>query len=130
MPVVENHMTRDLVTTTADTTLVESARQMAGRRVGATLVFDGATLLGILTERDILRAVALGLKEDARVGDWMTRNPETIAPSDTTEHAAVLMLHGGFRHLPVVDERGAVVGILSIRDVMGVAIQHEAPRGV
>ena len=130
MPLVESHMTRDLVTIAPEATVVEAARQMAARRVGAVLVFADTGLCGIFTERDVLQAVALGLNDEMRVGEWMTRNPETVSPSDTTEHAAVLMLHGGFRHLPVADERGNVVGILSIRDVMGVAIQHEAPRGV
>jgi|SRR5918911_2706766 CBS domain-containing protein len=130
MPIVENHMTRDLVTIGSDATVVEAARQMAARRVGAILVLGPSGLCGILTERDVLQAVALGLTDEARVAEWMTRNPETVSPSDTTEHAAVLMLHGGFRHLPVADKDGGVVGILSIRDVMGVAIQHEAPRGV
>ena len=59
----------------------------------------------------------------------MTRRPETIEPSDSTTHAAMLMTHGGFRHLPVV-EGESVVGMLSIRDVVRVVIQDEAPRGV
>lgn len=130
MPLVENHMTRDLVTIGSEATVVEAARQMAARRVGAILVLGETGVCGILTERDVLQAVALGLTDEARVSEWMTRNPETVAASDTTEHAAVLMLHGGFRHLPVTGEGGELVGILSIRDVMGVAIQHEAPRGV
>jgi CBS domain-containing protein len=93
------------------------------------LVVEDAKLAGILTERDILRAVAEGFAEDARVGDWMTRHPETIEASDTTDHAAALMIHGGFRHLPVMDG-GAVAGIISIRDLMRVALEDSAPRGV
>jgi CBS domain-containing protein len=63
------------------------------------------------------------------VGEWMTRHPETIEASDTTDHAAALMIHGGFRHLPVMDG-GAVAGIISIRDLMRVALEDSAPRGV
>jgi CBS domain-containing protein len=63
------------------------------------------------------------------VGDFMTRNPETIEPGESTEQAAVLMIHGGFRHLPVVDA-GRVVGILSIRDLMRSVLDDAAPRGV
>jgi CBS domain-containing protein len=59
----------------------------------------------------------------------MTHGPETIEPDETAEHAAVLMIHGGFRHLPVVDE-GNVVGILSIRDLMRSVLDDAAPRGV
>jgi CBS domain-containing protein len=59
----------------------------------------------------------------------MTRGPETIESTDSADHAAVLMIHGGFRHLPVVDE-GSVVGILSIRDLMRSVLDDAAPRGV
>jgi CBS domain-containing protein len=90
---------------------------------------EGDRLEGILTERDILKAVAMGLTENARVRDWMTTQPETIEASDETGHAAALMIHGGFRHLPVLDG-GAVVGIISIRDLMRVALDDSAPRGV
>ena len=90
---------------------------------------EGERLEGILTERDILKAVAMGLIENARVRDWMTRNPETIEASDETGHAAALMIHGGFRHLPVLDG-GAVAGIVSIRDLMRVALDDSSPRGV
>jgi CBS domain-containing protein len=59
----------------------------------------------------------------------MTRHPETIEPTDTTDLAASLMIHGGFRHLPDV-ESGQVVGIVSIRDLMKVALDDRSPRGV
>jgi CBS domain-containing protein len=92
-------------------------------------VLDGERLVGILTERDVLRAVARGIRDDAVVHEWMTTDPDTIDPDETTEHAATLMMHGGFRHLPVT-EGGAVVGILSIRDLMALALADSAPRGV
>lgn len=102
---------------------------MAARGVGAVVVLEGERLAGILTERDLLQAVATGYSEDARVADWMTRNPETIEASDSSEHAAALMIHGGFRHLPVLEE-GKVAGIVSIRDLMRVALEDSSPRGV
>lgn len=102
---------------------------MVERGVGAVVVLEGERLAGILTERDILKAVGRGDEETSSVGDWMTRHPDTIEPSDSTDHAAVLMIHGGFRHLPVV-EGGAVVGILSIRDLMRLALADRMPRGV
>lgn len=121
-------MTRELVRAEPDVTLEDAARQMASSRVGSLLVFEDGRLVGILTERDILRAVAEGTLAQ-RVCEGMTPHPETIAPGDTLEHAGVLMLHGGFRHLPVV-EAGETVGILSIRDLVGVAPVDAAPRGV
>jgi CBS domain-containing protein len=74
-----------------------------------------------------MRALARGLRDDATVADSMTRGPETIAPDESMAHAATLMIHGGFRHLPVV-EGGEVVGIVSIRDLVQV-LEDSAPRG-
>ena len=128
MPVIANHMSRDLLTVGGDERIVDAARRMVARGVGAVLVMDGDRLAGILTKRDVLKAVGEGTVEEARVTDRMTRHPETIEAGETTEHAAALMIHGGFRHLPVLDG-GAVVGIVSIRDLMRVVLEDAAPRG-
>ena len=126
---VSDIMAGDLLTVDADVSVEDAVRSMNDRRVGAVLVLDEDRLVGVFTERDVLRAVAHGLTPEAVVGDWMTRGPETIEPDDTAEQAAVLMIHGGFRHLPVVDD-GKVVGILSIRDLMRGVLDDAAPRGV
>jgi predicted transcriptional regulator len=127
--VIADHMSKELLRAAPDESLAEASQHMVARGVGAVLVMDGERIEGILTERDILKAVAMGLTESARVRDWMTKNPETIEASDSTAHAAALMIHGGFRHLPVLDG-GAVVGIVSIRDLMRVALDDSSPRGV
>jgi CBS domain-containing protein len=127
--VVSEHMSQDLLTLAATDRLGEAAKRMVARGVGAVLVMEGDRLEGILTERDLMRAVATGYSDDARVRDWMTRHPETVEASDATDHAASLMIHGGFRHLPVVDQ-GRVAGIISIRDLMRVALADSSPRGV
>jgi CBS domain-containing protein len=129
MSVVSDHMSRDLLTVSAEDRLGDAAKRMVERGVGAVIVLAGEKLDGILTERDLMRAVAAGYSEDARVSEWMTRHPETIDADDSTDHAASLMIHGGFRHLPVV-EGGRVAGIVSIRDLMRVALDDSAPRGV
>ena len=128
MPLIGNHMSRDLLSVGADERIAAAARRMVDRGVGAVLVMDGERLAGILTERDVLQAVAEGRAEDATVGERMTRQPETVEASESTGHAASLMIHGGFRHLPVT-ESGAVVGIVSIRDLMRVVLEDSAPRG-
>jgi len=129
MPRVSEHMSANLLTVAAGTTVAAAAKEMDNRSVGAVLVLADERLEGVFTERDVLRAVARGQVEGATVGDFMTPHPETIEPDETTEHAAVLMIHGGFRHLPVVDG-GQVVGILSIRDLMRAVLDDAAPRGV
>jgi CBS domain-containing protein len=126
MPAVRSHMTRDLLTVEAGLPVVAAVQRMAERNVGAVLVLEDGRLAGIMTERDVLRALASGLRDDAVVGDHMTAHPDTIAPDDTTEHAVVLMIHGGYRHLPVVDG-DELVGVLSIRDL--VLVEDSAPRG-
>jgi CBS domain-containing protein len=126
---VVDHMTRSLLAISGDATLGEAAARMAERGVGAVVVLEEDHIAAILTERDVMRAVAAGKDGSAPVSEWMTRHPDTIEPGDTTDHAASLMIHGGFRHLPVVEE-GKVVGIVSIRDLMRVALDDRSPRGV
>jgi CBS domain-containing protein len=122
-------MSQDLLTVDPGMTVEEVAKQMVAKDVGAVLVFDGDGLAGILTERDVLWGVADGIGADTLVAERMTQNPETLDADDTTDHAAMLMIHGGFRHLPVVEE-GKVVGMLSIRDLMRIVLEDTVPRGV
>ena len=128
MPQARRHMSRDLLSVEPGLTLTEVAKRMVDKDVGAVLVMEGERLVGILTERDVLRAVARGIDDSTTVADYMTRNPETLEPDESTEHAAVLMIHGGFRHLPVTDG-DEVVGMLSIRDLMRVVLEDAVPRG-
>ena len=98
-------------------TLGEVAERMSAQNVGAVVVKDFGRLIGVLTERDMLRAMAARVHtSDARVRQWMTENPITAGPETTFEQAQEVMLEKGFRHLPVVDG-GRVVGIVSMRDV-------------
>ena len=128
MKTVGDVMTRGLLELAEETPLVEAAAAMTERRVGSALVVEGGRLIGIVTERDVLRAVGSG-DVGGRVGDWMTRHPETVDADESTQQAAVVMIHGGFRHLPVLDE-GKPCGIVSIRDLMRVALEDVSPRGV
>jgi CBS domain-containing protein len=128
MATVGEIMSRNLLVVDLEESLEEAAQQMHSRGVGAVLVMSGERLTGILTERDVLRAVATGGVEGTHVAAWMTRDPETIGLADTTGHAAALMIHGAYRHLPVIDG-GKAVGILSIRDLMRLVLDDESPRG-
>jgi CBS domain-containing protein len=129
MATVGDVMSRNLLTVEPATELRDAAQRMSERSVGAILVLSGDHVSGILTERDVLRAVATGPVEGTHVAAWMTRDPETVDVSESTGQAAAVMIHGGFRHLPVLDG-GAPVGIVSIRDLMRVVVDDESPRGV
>jgi CBS domain-containing protein len=124
---VSDVMSSRVLTVEPSTPLVDACVELHANRIGAVLVVEHDRVVGILTERDVLRAAATSGVHGA-VADWMTRGPETIEPSDTTAHAASMMIHGGFRHLPVV-ENGKPVGILSIRDLVRL-LDDETPRGV
>ena len=129
MTTVGEVMSRNLLTVEPTTGLSEAAALMSDRGVGAALVLSGESVSGILTERDVLRAVATGPVEGTHVAAWMTRDPETVDVSESTGQAAAVMIHGGFRHLPVMDG-GRPAGIVSIRDLMRVVVDDESPRGV
>ena len=121
-------MSSDLLSVSGELAVVEAARAMHDRRVGAVVVLADERLVGILTERDILRAVATGSLEGPVSGS-MTHAPDTIEPGESAGQAASIMIHGGFRHLPVV-EGERVVGMVSIRDLVRVTLDDESPRGV
>src|SRR6201996_8564409 len=118
---VSEGMTDVVLTIGPGHTLREAAETMWQRRVGAAVVLDpDAPGPGVITERDILRAVAQGKDPDGeRVADHLTANL-TFAQRDwSLEHAASTMISGGFRHLVVV-EGSDVAGILSMRDIVRV----------
>jgi CBS domain-containing protein len=100
-------------------TLREAAKSMARRGVGAAVVLDPEQPgPGIITERDILLALAEGQDPDAeRVGEHLSENLTFAAPDWSLERAAEAMVRGGFRHLVVVDG-GETIGVLSMRDIV------------
>ena len=107
------------ITVAPEDTLGEVAERMSAQNVGAVIVKDFGRLIGVLTERDMLRAMAARVHtSDARVRQWMTENPITAGPDTTFEEAQQVMLEKGFRHLPVVDGE-QILGIVSLRRIMG-----------
>lgn len=111
------------VPTTA--TVRTAAHIMKENRIGALMVVEGERLLGIFTERDALfRVLAGGLDPDRTiVAEVMTADPATISPDRPIVHALHMMHDGGFRHMPVV-EGGVPVGMVSIRDAMGIELSR------
>jgi CBS domain-containing protein len=110
-------MTTDVLTVAPEDTLGEAAAKMTERGTGAVIVSDFGRMIGILSERDIMRAVADRIhSSEARVREWMTADPITATPDTSVEEAGRTMIEHGFRHLPVVDGERAV-GIVSLRDL-------------
>jgi CBS domain-containing protein len=117
---VRDGMTAVVLTVGPAHTLREAASLMAERRVGAAIVAgqDDSPGIGLLTERDVLRAVGLGQDVDAEaVSEHMSTDVVFAAPEWSLEEAACAMTRGGFRHLVVVED-GDAVGVLSVRDVV------------
>jgi len=116
---VRDAMSTAILTVGPEHTLREAARRMAARGVGAAVVHDPDSQgIGILTERDVLRAVGAGLDPDGeRVGSHLTAELVFATPDWTLQQAAEAMCRGGFRHLIVLDGP-EVAGIVSVRDVV------------
>ncbi|HVA31065.1 MAG TPA: CBS domain-containing protein [Gaiellaceae bacterium] len=116
MATVADLMTKDVLTVEPSDTIGEAAEKMHAAHVGAVVVVeDMVRIVGIVTERDLLRAVAQRARAaEARVRQWMTADPLTIDPDTTVEEAAKIMFDHNFRHLPVVKD-GRPLGIVSLR---------------
>jgi CBS domain-containing protein len=122
---VREIMSQVVLTTAATITIGEAASLMAQRRVGSALVVHGERLVGIFTERDIVRALSQdGAATQLEIGHWMTRDPQTIAPEASIEDALQRMVAGNFRHLPVL-EGERLVGMLSMRDISRVSVERD-----
>ncbi|TML70918.1 MAG: CBS domain-containing protein [Actinobacteria bacterium] len=117
MATLRDVMTSDVLTVDPSDTIGEAAQKMTERGVGAVVVSDFGRMIGIFTERDVMRAVAGRVhSSEARVREWMTPDPVTLGEDASVEEAGNTMIERGFRHIPVVADDRAV-GIVSIRDV-------------
>ena len=111
-------MTKEVLSVEPSDTIGEAAEKMTELGVGAVVVSDFGRMIGIFTERDLMRAVAGRVhSSEARVREWMTEEPVTATSSTSAEDAVRTMLEHGFRHLPVVEE-GRTVGVVSLREVV------------
>lgn len=117
---VSDVMTQASVSESPADTLRAAAGRMWQQQTGSLLVLDGGSLVGILTERDVMKAVARGVDLDATpVSEVMTTDVVTIAPDTSLHEAARHMASRWIRHLPVL-ERDRVVGVVSQRDLVGI----------
>jgi len=115
MATVAELMVTDVLTVEPSDSIGEAAEKMVAAGVGAVVVTDFGRIAGIVTERDLLRAVAQRARAaEARCRQWMTPDPVTVEPDTTVEEAAEIMFDHNFRHLPVVRD-GRSLGIVSLR---------------
>jgi len=116
----------DIYSVLPQATIYDALREMADRNIGALLVLREGEIVGIFSERDYARKVALLGKSsrDTPVGEVMTTKVVTIDPDRTAGECMVLMTAGRFRHLPVV-EGGRLVGVISIGDVVRAVVEEQ-----
>ncbi len=105
---------------TPDATVLEAAHALTERHVGAAAVLDGAKLIGVVTERDVLRKIVAAERDPKtiRVRDIMSSPAMSVSLNTSVATAAALMRENHIRHLVVLDERETVVGILALRYVL------------
>ena len=114
---LDSLMSKPVCSVDPETTLAEATTVMGERHIGSALVLEGDRLVGILTERDVVRAMSSAFDAPMRpVVEWMTRRPTTAGPETPVKEALRVMVEGGFRHLPVV-QGDQVLGMVSMRDI-------------
>ncbi len=118
MTAIRDIMRSDVLAVEMAATLQEAAESMRDRKISSLVVTEHDRLVGIMTERDMVTAMADGVDaEVAHVRDYMTANPTSTTPDASVEEATQVMLEHGFRHLPVIEGDQRLVGIVSIRDL-------------
>ncbi|MHA6347008.1 CBS domain-containing protein [Roseivivax sp. CAU 1761] len=119
--ILKNKADDSVVTVTPDTLIRDAAKLLAEKRIGTVVVSkDGRTPEGILSERDIVRMLSLRGASclEATAGDYMTRDLQTCTTHDAADAVLARMTEGRFRHMPVVNDDGALIGIVTIGDAV------------
>lgn len=129
MPYVKNFMNRSYISVSPDVSALEAVKVMDEKNIGSVLVMEGNKLVGILTERDVLRKIASKAKDPSKVkvSEVMSSNVITIGPETTISDAANIMVNKGIRRLPVI-ENNRVVGVITMRDLTRVFIETLASK--
>jgi CBS domain-containing protein len=118
---------RRLLSVEPQTSLAEVAKRMRQEDADSAAVMSGSRLLGIITERDLVRAIADGLNpQQAKADVVMSGDPATVTGDEEVAVVAVKMMRLGIRHLPVVDQQGKPVGLISARDLVSLLEQEKS----
>jgi CBS domain-containing protein len=110
-------MATDVLAVSPDTTIADAARRMVTREIGAAVVIEDDVLVGVISERDLMRAIPDACAPETPVSERMSRHVMSASPKTSIPEAMAMMIDGHFRHLPVVEE-GRVLGMVSMRDLM------------
>ena len=109
-----------------EATLGDAAEALGGYDLGGLAVVSDRNLVGIVTERDLVRALGAGADpESEHVADWMADAPDTFSPDVDVTEAAAWLLEVGYRHMPVMED-GELLGIVNIRDILRAVIDGPA----
>jgi CBS domain-containing protein len=123
-------MASDPLVVDADASVVAAVNAMNERKTGCVLVQKGGRLVGIFTERDVLRKVIFrDGNQTWKVDSVMTPNPETLPPTASVAYALNKMSVDGYRHIPIVDRIGRAIGVLSVKDIVHFVVDF-FPAGV
>jgi citrate synthase len=130
-------MTSDPLTATPSETIAAATARMRDHKVGSVVIVDGRRAIGILTERDLVKIAASGADPSAtKISEWMTEDPDVVAPDVEVTDAWTSLAEHGYRHIPVVDG-DVLVGIVSMRDLMRISqirpvdgALQDVPRGL
>ena len=117
---------RPVIAVPPTATVMETIRTMAGTKVGSVVVLDGSSLVGIFSERDVMLRVVLERRdpETTTVQEVMTSPVQTIPASTTGDAALRIMLQNHIRHLPVVDDNGGTLAVVSMRKLLEEKIEE------
>jgi CBS domain-containing protein len=107
-----------------DASAADALAAMRNRNCGAVLVCQDAAVIGIFTERDALAMMAAGADFNAPLERLMTADPVVIRASDKVSTAITLMTRGGYRRIPIIDDRGCAVGIITAEGIMHYLAEH------
>ena len=124
--ILDSKADKTIYTTRPTTSVFDAVKLMAEKNIGALLVTEGESVLGIITERDYARKIALMSRssKDTPVREIMTTQVRYVRPGQTSNECMALMTEGHLRHLPVMD-KGKLLGLLSIGDLVKDVISEQ-----
>ncbi len=108
----------EIVSCGPNDTVLDAVRKMHRHMIGSVLIMEGSKLVGIFTERDLVRVISEGKDLSTKLSDVMSRNVLYAHQDESIVSVGIRMIENWIRHMPVVDSEGRVIGVLSMRDVL------------